>query len=308
MVSKSSPEPGVRPGSTLLGRAAELEESGRPFVLATVVWRRGPSSGKPGSRAIIHPDGTTEGWLGGACAHPTVVRAALSSLESGRPALLLLGEHDDRPGVTAVAMACTSEGAMEVHVEPILPKPELWVVGDSPAAMTLVRLAGVLGWRARTAEETQLTGAGERSFIVVATQGHNDETALERALSTRASYIGLVASEKRASSVLAWLRERGIGEESLVRVRAPAGLDLGSTEHEEIAVAILAELVSYKATGAGAQVTEVIELETAIDPVCGMQVDVASANWVSNHDGIDYYFCAPGCKKAFDADPASFLT
>lgn len=305
-MSTSSPEP--RRVRSLLGRAAELEESGRPFVLATVVWRRGPSSGKPGARAIIHPDGTSEGWLGGACAHPTVVRAALSSLETGRPALLVLGEPDDRPGVTTVAMACTSEGAMEVHVEPILPKPELWVVGDSPAAMTLVALAGVLGWRARTADESDLGGAGERSFIVVATQGHNDETALERALSTPAAYIGLVASEKRASSVVAWLRERGIEEEAIVRVRAPAGLDLGSTDHQEIAVAILAELVAYKATGAGAQVTEVISLETAIDPVCGMQVDVASANWVSNHDGIDYYFCAPGCMKAFDADPASFLT
>ncbi len=291
-----------------LARLAELEAAGRPFALATVTWRRGPSSGHVGSKAVVHPDGTIEGWLGGACAQPTVVKAALETLVTGAPALLVLGEADDRPGVRPVPMACSSEGAMEVYVEPVLPKPELWVVGESPAARMLVELAATLGWRSRVvAAEAELDAVGARGYVVVATQGHHDETALERALGTPASYIGLVASEKRASAVLGWLRDRGLGDEALARVRAPAGLDLGHTEHEEMAVAILAELVAFKAAGAGAQTTEVIELETAIDPVCKMEVEIATATWTSDHGEVHFYFCAPGCKKAFDADPEVFL-
>ena len=108
---------------------------------ATVTWRRGPSSGKAGAKAIVLADGTVEGWLGGACARPTVVAAALESLVDGQPRLLVLGEHDHRPEVVTVAMACSSEGAMEVFVEPQLPAPDLRIIGSSPMVTTLAELA-----------------------------------------------------------------------------------------------------------------------------------------------------------------------
>ena len=165
-----------------------------------------------------------EGWLGGACAAPTVVRHALEALGDGSARVLMLGEGDLRPGVTDVAMACDSEGAMEVFVDPILPSPYLMIVGTSPMTGTLCRIAEVVGWRVEVVSEVEDIGrAGERSYIVVATQGHFDEPALEAALVTPAAYVGLVASGKRASSVMTWLRERGIGEEALTRVHAPAG-------------------------------------------------------------------------------------
>ena len=91
------------------------------------------------------------------------------------------------------------------------------------------------------------------------------------------------------------------------RLRAPAGLDLGSVGHEEIAVAILAELVAERSSLPPASEVEVHMPEQAIDPVCEMTVDVATARWTAEHEGITYYFCAPGCKKAFESDPASFL-
>ncbi len=121
-------------------------------MLATVVWRRAPSSGRQGSKAIISPAGDVEGWLGGACAAPTVVRRALESLEDGKPRVLVLGEHDSREGVEVVPMACESEGAMEVYLEPVLPTPELVVVGDSPMVGALVEMAAVLGWRSRSVD------------------------------------------------------------------------------------------------------------------------------------------------------------
>ena len=292
---------------SILRQAARLHEEGRAFALATVTWSRAPSSGKGGSKAIIHPDGRVEGWLGGACAAPTVVRHALESLGDGEARVLMLGEGDRRPGVTDVAMACDSEGSMEVFVEPVLPSPHLIVVGSSPMTGTLRRIAEVVGWRAEVVTDVRDIGrAGERSYVLVATQGHFDEPALEAALATPAAYVGLVASEKRASSVLAWLRERGAGEGALARVQAPAGLDLGSTTHEEIAVSIMAELVAFKAAGAGAQVVQVVIPPQAVDPVCGMLVDVATAAFVSHHAGEDVYFCAAGCRRAFESDPSAY--
>ena len=292
---------------SILRRAALLQEEGRAFALATVTWSRGPSSGKGGSKAIIHPDGRVEGWLGGACASPTVVRHALEALGDGAARVLMLGEGDLRPGVTDVAMACDSEGAMEVFVEPVLPSPHLMVVGTSPMAETLRGIASVLGWRAEVVSDVgDIARAGDRSYIVVATQGHFDEPALEAALATPAAYVGLVASEKRASSVVIWLRERGMRAEALARVHSPAGIDLGRTTHEEIAVSVIAELVAFKAAGAGAQVVEVQMPPQAVDPVCGMSVEVETAGFVSRHAGSAVYFCAAGCQRAFESDPSAF--
>jgi xanthine dehydrogenase accessory factor len=292
----------------MLVRAAQLLEEGRPYVLATVTWRRGPSSGKGGSKAIIHPDGSVEGWLGGACAKPTVVRQALDALADGQSRLLLIGDDDHRHGVTTVAMACASEGAMEVYVEPILTAPEIVIVGNSPMCSHLAGLADVMGWRTKLVESLAGVSVGDRSFVVIATQGHADEPELEKALATTAGYVGLVASEKRSSSIREWLRDRGVTDEQLTRLKAPAGLDLGSIEHEEIAVAILAELVALKASGAGAQVVETRAPETAIDPICDMTVDVATAAFMTEWNGTTYYFCAAGCQKAFERDPAAALS
>jgi xanthine dehydrogenase accessory factor len=292
----------------MLVRAAALAAAGEPFVLATVTWRRGPSSGKGGSKAVVHPDGRVEGWLGGACAEPTVVRHALEALVEGRPRLLVLGERDERDGVTTVPMACSSEGAMEVFVDPVIPAPDVWVVGRSPAVSTLASLAGVLGWTAHVVDETlDLSGVGPRSAVVVATQGHYDEPAVQAALQTPAAYVGLVASEKRASALREWLRGEGLDDDRLARLRAPAGLDLGATQHHEIAVAVLAELVALRSSGAGVGAPiEVALPQQAVDPVCGMTVDVATARFTSRVGEDVVYFCAAGCQRAYEADPDTF--
>ncbi|MDX1449176.1 MAG: XdhC family protein, partial [Acidimicrobiia bacterium] len=135
----------------VLRRAAALSAAGEPFVLATVVWRRGPSSGREGGKAIITADGAVTGWIGGACAEPTVVREARLALGDGRSRLMYLGPFDEdegrsRPGVVSGPMACESEGAMEVFLEPHLPVPHVVVVGRSPAVAALVRLTAALRW------------------------------------------------------------------------------------------------------------------------------------------------------------------
>jgi xanthine dehydrogenase accessory factor len=303
-----------------------------PCVLATVVWRRAPSSGREGGKALIGADGSVRGWLGGACAEPAVVREAMIALEEGTPRLMFLGPPDEledrrRDGMVSVPIACQSEGALEVYLEPMLPPPHLVAVGRSPAAETLARMAEALGWRAVLVDEgaaadehpgiaevvTTLdlaaAGAGPRSMVVVATQGHADEAALEQALASGAAYVGLVASRKRAESVLGYLRQRGVAEDDVARVRAPAGLDLGSLRPEEIAVAILAELVRMRAAGelrAGAPAPAAPA--QAVDPVCGMTVDVASSRHVLEVEGGLVHFCCAGCLAAYSADPSRFGT
>jgi xanthine dehydrogenase accessory factor len=317
----------------VLELAAELSARGEPFVLATVVWRRAPSSGKEGSTALITPDRRVRGWLGGACAEPTVVREALRALEEGSPRLLFLGPPEElegraRDGIVTVPIACQSEGAMEVYVEPVLPQPQLVAIGRSPAAAALAAMAVGLGWRSVLVDDggdpagrpgigrfvgtLDLAEAGvdDRSYVVVATQGHYDEEALERALATPAAYVGLVASQKRADAVLGYLRDRGISDDARARVHAPAGLDLGHVATDEIAVAILAEIVQLRAAGSlGSGVAaETAPRHEEIDPVCGMTVDVAGAGLRTVHDGRTYYFCSAGCLDSFERDPAKYLT
>jgi xanthine dehydrogenase accessory factor len=315
----------------VLALAADLSRRGEPFVLATVVWRRAPSSGREGSTALITGDRRVRGWLGGACAEPTVIRESLKALEEGTPRLLFLGPPEElaargREGVVTVPIACQSEGALEVYVEPVLPQPHLVVVGRSPAVGALASMAKALGWRTVVVDEggvaddypaadlvfTSLdlseADVTERSVIVVATQGHYDEAALETALATPAAYVGLIASRRRAEAVLGYLRDRGVSDAQLARVHAPAGLDLGRVAHEEIAVAILAELVKERAAGALAAAAPA-ELRTheAVDPVCGMTVDVASAVYRSTFEDTTYYFCSAGCLARFEEDPVRFV-
>lgn len=298
----------------LLELAADLSRQHQPFLTATVVWARGPSSGKRGSTAIVTADGAVVGWIGGACAEPVVLREAREAMLDGRPRLLFLGTQQDiarvaRPDVTTVPISCTSEGALEVFLEPMLPQPHLIVAGGSPAVSTLVTLAATLDWRVDTVgEDLQLPAVGPSTAIVIATQGHYDEPAVEAALGTDAGYIGLVASEKRAQTVLGYLLDRGIDENQLGRIHAPAGLDLGHIAHREIGVSIIADLVRRRAAGelSGWPIPSE-DPHVEIDPVCGMEVDVASARWITDHGGGTYYFCAPGCKAAFEKAPAQFV-
>lgn len=312
-------------GWAVIGRAAALADQGEEFALATVVWRQAPSSGQQGSRAIITADGRVDGWVGGACAEPIVVREAKAVLAERAPRLLLLGTADQFAGAVPDGMlvtpiTCQSEGALEVYIEPVIPAPHVVVVGGSPMAQTLVDLAGALGWRASLATLDDFPSAGvtSRSVVIVATQGHGDEDALERAIDAMPAYVGLVASQKRGDSVIAYLADRGVPQRLLDRVVFPVGIDLGHTTHREIAVAILAELVQRRAAGELApdatydHVQEratlpVVSAPEAIDPVCGMTVAATSSSYPFEYQGTTYYFCAAGCRSRFEKNPAAYL-
>ena len=294
-------------GWGVLEQAIELARSGEAFVLATVVWREAPTSGQQGSRAIYTASGEIYGWIGGACAEPVFIREASATLEAGTPRLLALGASDRfgelREGTTAVAMSCQSEGALQIYLEPVVAVPHLVIVGSSPMATTLSVLASQLDWRVELVTGSEFSEGllTPQSIVVVATQGHGDEDVLGAALKAAPAYVGLVASSRRGDSVRALLVAQGADQAELNALRVPAGLDLGRTSHKEVAVSILAELVQLRAQGAFAAVvtTQASTKATAIDPVCGMTVQIDPAA-VSLEVGDEvFYFCCAGCRTAY---------
>jgi xanthine dehydrogenase accessory factor len=300
-------------------RAATLARSGESFVLATVVWRQAPSSGQHGSRAIVTAEGELIGWIGGACAQPVLIREAKRVLAEGAPSLVWLGQETDfsgmhvPEGVLTIPISCQSDGALQIYIEPVMAAPHVLVAGNSPMAATLLDLVRGIGWRGELVDGPAFATAmvTPTSVVIVATQGHGDEEALESALAGSPAFIGLVASRKRGDVVRGYLADRGASQSDLARVQVPIGLDLGHTTHREIAVSILAELVQLRAAGQlkprERSMLPLLEPQEVIDLVCGMTVQAVTANRPFEHEGTTYYFCAMGCRVAFEKDPGSFI-
>jgi xanthine dehydrogenase accessory factor len=289
-------------GPDVLIEAGRLAAAAEPFALATVVDVVRPASTRRGDRALIRADGSLLGWIGGACSEPAVVREALRAIADGEPRLLRIGpagrvEEGAADDAVVVASACASEGVVEVLVEPQLAGPLLVVLGDGPAAGALARLADGVGWRVARAFDPRADA------VVVATMGRGDEDALSAALAADVEYVGLVASARRAGAVVAELRRRGLDEEALARLRSPAGLDLGPCTQEEIAVAVLAELVAWRhRREPSAPPAE------AVDPVCGMLVAIEPGALSADHEGTTYYFCSPHCHGRFEAEAERYVS
>jgi xanthine dehydrogenase accessory factor len=290
-----------------------------PYVTATVVRVDPPVSSRVGDKAVVTGDGRLEGWVGGACAEPIVVREALAALAEGRPRLVRITPAElaatvpavPEPGVVAAVSTCPSGGGLEVFVEPVGVAPRMLVCGRTPVAATLARLAELVGYETTGLGDADLEGiraddAGPGDAVVVATMGHYDEEALAAALRTRAGYVGLVGSRRRAATVFDGLRRRGLADADLARVHSPAGLDLGPSTQEEIAVAILAELIRERHRRAATPAAPAAAPETATDPVCGMAVAVAEASLHADHAGRTFWFCSEHCRAAFLRDPTGY--
>ncbi|HEY6352191.1 MAG TPA: XdhC family protein [Candidatus Angelobacter sp.] len=313
----------------LLNKAAELLAQQETFAVATVVRCQAPTSGKPGDKAIIHADGRIWGWVGGGCTQPVVIKEALKALADGRPRLVRISpsENSSEEGIVDYTMTCQSGGALDIYIEPVLPAPHILIIGRSPVAQALARLAKVLNYAvsvaAPEADRESFPDAGRvqsdldlkqmklapQTCIVVCTQGEYDEEGLEQALHTDAAYVAFVASRTKAQKVFEYLHARGVQADRLKQVRAPAGLDIGAATPEEIAVSILAEIIQIRGTQTKkvehAKGTEVplLTKKQAKDPVCGMTVDVSAAKYKTQFRGTAYYFCCAGCKQKFDQQP-----
>jgi len=281
----------------------DLRAREEPFVLATVVAYKSPQSAKPGSKAIIKPDGSMLGWIGGGCVQPIVLREAKLALQTGSPKLLTISPdapRDDWKGVQSFRMTCEGGGSLEIYIEPFLPKPQLVVVGSSPVAEIVAQLGTLLDFKV-VAAETDLSSVkdqiSEASYVVVATMGNRDEEGLLAVIGTRPKYLGLVASKKKSEALFEYVRTTGATEEDIAVITCPAGIEIGSETLPEIALSVMAEIVRVRRACAEPQLA--VE-NVATDPICGMTVDVETAKYSSVIDGKTFYFCCLRCKETFD--------
>jgi xanthine dehydrogenase accessory factor len=299
-------------------------------VLATVVRCEPPTSARPGDKAVITADGRLRGWIGGSCSEPIVRREALRALSEGTPQLVRIVPSPEvkqsrKRGELTVATTCPSGGALDIFIEPRLPRPLLLVFGDSPSARTLVQMGSLAGFRTCSvhpgARAEDFPGAdlvlgtlelaeanpGPDSWAVVATMGHYDEDAVEAALAHPQLDVGLVASTKRAAAVQAALRSRGLDEETLARIRTPAGKVRGVSQ-EEIALLALAEVVTARGRrGHVRSKAEQPAVVFATDQVCGMTVDPLTATHKFVYGERTYWFCCEGCQAEFEKEPQRYL-
>jgi xanthine dehydrogenase accessory factor len=231
----------------LARRAEALEAERVPFVQATVVRARRPASVRPGATALVLGDGTIEGFVGGHCAEPSVRMHALRALETGEALLLRIepgnGDADALEGAVTVHNPCISGGALEIFLEPHVPAARLHVVGDTPIAQALCELARDVGYDAAAHTSGELALARDDAAVVVASHGRDEELALAAALTAGVPYVGLVASRKRGAAVAASL---DVSDDDRARLHTPAGIDIGARTPEEIALSILAEIISAR--------------------------------------------------------------
>jgi xanthine dehydrogenase accessory factor len=257
----------------ILDVLVEMRARGAPYAVATVVETRGSVSAKCGAKAVIdHTGRIVAGWVGGGCAESLTSEEALGCIASGRTAVIDIDLDDE---ILGAGMPCG--GSMRVYVEPVLPKPTLWIMGHGRVAECLCLLGDLAGLsvvvndplvdRAAYPAATRLVTDDldyselqprPEDYVVIATQHKGDHESMKRALASDAGYIALIASRKRARLVLDYLRHQGFDESSCSRVMAPAGIDLGARTPEEIALCVISEIVLVRRGGSGLRMHETL--------------------------------------------------
>ncbi|GLX99800.1 MULTISPECIES: XdhC family protein [Actinoplanes] len=300
----------------LTERVSQLTAARRPFVHATVVRAQQPTSARAGDDAVILADGSIEGFVGGVCAETSVRAAALDTLRDGDSVLLRVLPEDaetfpDTPGALVVVNPCHSGGAIEIFLQPVLPRPLVAVVGHTPMGTAVAELAGYLDFE--VAPPGEYSGV---TAVVVAGLGREEEPAIRAALDAGAGYIALVASHRRAQAMLDAMN---LDHGERARIRPHPGIDIGARTPKEIALSVLAEVVREIRVGglaapastarsggthAEAMALTIVPLgraETAVDPVCGMTVVIGPDTPHATVGGEQHWFCCPGCRTKFTA-------
>lgn len=236
------------------------------FALATVIETEGSVSAKTASKALVGQNGRViAGWVGGGCAESTVCQTALDCLRAQEGKMIELNMNDE---VLGTGMPCG--GSMRVYIEPVLPKPTLWILGHGRIAETVCRIAALMGFdvvvddpmadRGQYPDASRLLlddidysqlAVDPDDYVVVATQHKGDHESLQHVLRAGVGHVALIASRKRSRLVLDFLRGEGFGEGDLARVHAPAGLDIGAQTPEEIALSVMSEIVMLRRGGSG---------------------------------------------------------
>ena len=257
-----------------------LQRAGKPFAVATVVETRGSVSAKTSSKAVIDSEGrVVAGWVGGGCAESSTCEQALICIKQNETAMLDIDLDDE---ILGAGMPCG--GAMRVYVEPVLPKPGLWIMGHGRVAESLCIIGDLMGFRVIVNDpavdrekypqahrlitddlDYALLQPEPNDYVVIATQHKGDHESISRALSSDAGYIALIASKKRSRLVLDYLERQGFSAEDVQRVVTPSGIDLAPRTPEEIALCIISEIVMLRRGGSGRLMRDLLSEEGAAE-------------------------------------------
>ena len=261
--------PHTQNSSAELTRAlARVIETGGVAVLATLV----EAERGVGAKVLCEASGARVGTTGDAALDDAIAEHAHAFLNSRAEARTLRAE-EFAPGLAA------GSGA-RVLFERVEPEPHLVVCGAGHVGAALARLAHAIGYRVTLVDDRnefvargrfpeegielvaaegwtdtlqEVVGTGHGVYVAVVTRGHNeDEECMRAVLEARPDYVGMIGSRRRTNIVLGRLRESGLDEKVLQEVRAPVGLDIGAVSPEEVALAILAEVVAHRRGGNGA--------------------------------------------------------
>ncbi|MDV8067445.1 XdhC family protein [Rhodococcus sp. IEGM 1366] len=282
-------------------RAEQLIGERRPFVTATVVRAQQPTSAHPGDTAIVFSDGTIEGFVGGQCAQNSVREAARGALDSGESVLLRVLPDGAPPfpktsGADVVVNPCLSGGAMEIFLEPTLPAHVLSLYGDTPIVDAVVEFARVLDLdvvRSSAAEAV----TEDATAVIIASLGGEEALTIRAALDAGVQYIGLVASRVRGAAVLEQLE---LTDSERARVHTPVGMYIGAKTPAEIALSIVVDVVrAIRLDGVSVARNDPVA-KTALDPICGMTVTINADTPHLEDDGVDVWFCSPGCRHKYE--------
>jgi len=299
------------------------------FATAIVVKYDVPISGKSGDKAIIKKDGSLIGWIGGGCTNSIVIKESLDSLSSGKPKLIVIDPKnslENNPGEKRFKMTCHSGGSLSVYVEPVFPKPLIVVLGNSPVASSLLKISLELGYETIWSNKSKKKegevevdkiiknfnlkdiNLSKPSFIIICTQGENDDEALKSALKTSVDYVAFVGSKRKTEILKKELFENGVSQERLDSIVNPAGLNLNARTPEEIALSIIAEIVQILRSDEKPRLdTKFESVDKSIDPVCGMVVNPQSTKFTLQFKKKNFYFCCNGCRSKFKKEPEKFL-
>lgn len=315
-----------------LKKALQLNSGKEPYATATIVRRKIPSSGKPGDKAIITSDGKIHGWIGGGCTRGIVLKESLLAIQEAKPRFIQISPNvaDEYSSFSKVYnMTCQSGGEVDIYIEPVLPRPHIYIFGVSHIAMALSKIALAMNYSVSCVgehsdktifegvqsflshEEYTKHNTKQNNYVVVCTQGEGDAEALYSALVNDPKYISFVASRKKANSIFREVREKGITFDQLKEVKTPAGLDIKAKLPEEVAISILAEIINHlrdlKDSSESTQQIVIDNEDFYLNPVCKIPIQKSTAKHVLEYKNEKIYFCCDGCKVSFEKTPEMYI-
>ncbi len=244
-----------------------MRREGRRAALATIVNMRGSIPSFQSAKMLVRDDGSILGTIGGGCVEAEVWQAAREVMESERPKTLSFDLNQNPKFNTGLVCG----GTLEIYVEPVLPVAHLYLFGGGHVAVNVYKIARLAGFDVSVADDREAyanrerfpearevyaddfdktcsqLAPGEQDYIVITTRGHRDDMRVLRwALETPAKFLGMIGSERKWLAISEELHKEGISREQLARVSSPIGLDIGAITPEEIAIAIVGEMIAVK--------------------------------------------------------------